>query len=177
MKTLRVNFDEIQKAMEDIVRDSFDYYFDTETGEIISLSEEMMEELESRLYDAGDEELEEDIECIEYDEEPELPDWMLDEIDLALEVLLDEDRRYVRIPERPSDKAYKAMSGFSESIEESVLKVELIDALTGKGAFRKFKDVLIHHPKERKRWHGFNAKAMKKEVTLWLESIGVEPLL
>lgn len=176
MKMLKVDFDEIQKAMEDIVRDSFDYYFDTETGEIISLSEEMLEEIESRLYDEGDEELDEDIECIEYDEEPELPDWMLDEIDLALEVLLDESGRFVRIPERPSDKAYKTMSGFTESLEESVLKVELMDALNGKGAFRKFKDVLIHHPKERKKWHGYNAKVMKKEITAWLESIWVEPL-
>ncbi len=177
VKKLKINFDEIQKAMEDVVRDTFDYYLDLETGEVMSFSEEILREVKSKLYDSDSDEIDEDIEYIEFDEEPELPDWMLDEIELALEILLDENERYIRIPERESASAYTSMSGFIETATDLLLKQKLTFALNGKGAFRKFKDVLIDYPKERKRWHSHNAKAMKDEISEWLDSIGISPLL
>jgi hypothetical protein len=176
MKKPNVNFDDIQKAMEDVSRDKFEYYLDIETGEVIALSEEILLEIESRLYDSDYDEIEDDIEYIEYDEEPDLPEWMEDEVELALEVLLDEDGRYVRIPEREHPKAYKTMTEFIDTVEDPILREELSQALNGKGAFRKFKDVLIHHPKERKRWHGYNAKAVKKEIVEWMNNLGSSPV-
>jgi len=175
-KKLEVKFDDIQKAMEDVSRDRFDYFFDADTGEVISFSEEIIRELTSRLYDNDYEEIREDIEYIEFDEEPDLPEWMLDEVDLMLEVLLNREERYIRIPERGKTAAYQSMTNFLETVEDPVLIEELSRALNGKGAFRKFKDVLIHYPKERKRWHGHNAKAMKREIREWLHSIGVKPI-
>lgn len=176
MKKLKINFDELQKAMEDISRDSFDYYLDTETGEIIALSEELINEAKIRLYDDESDEIDEDIEYIEYDVVPDVPDWIIDEVELALEVLLDESGRYIRISERSSDRAYQCMSEFISTIKDYELKENLLQALNGKGAFRKFKDILLDYPKERKRWHGFNAKCMKKEIIEWLMSIGIEPI-
>jgi hypothetical protein len=176
MKKLKVNFDEIQKAMEDVSRDAFDYFIDLETGDVISFSEEILSEIKSRLYDSDSDEIEEDIEYVEFDEEPDLPDWMEDEVEMALEILLDESGRYVRIPERTPPKAYKSMADFIETIEDSFLREKLSRVLDGKGAFRRFKSVLIDYPKERKRWHGYNAKVMKKEIIEWLSSIGVEPV-
>ena len=174
MKKLKVDFDEIQKAMEDIVRDTFDYFLDLETGEVIAISEDILSEVKSRLYEGDYDEIEDDIEYIEFDKEPDLPYWMEDEVELAMEVLLDEDGRYVRIPERKSSEAYKVMADFIETVNDSILKKELANALKGKGAFRSFKDVLLDYPRERKRWHSYDAKAMKKVIIEWLESIGVE---
>ncbi|MEW6067938.1 MAG: UPF0158 family protein [Nitrospirota bacterium] len=176
MRKLKINFDEIQKAMEDTLRDTFDYFFDMETGDVMTYSGEVLDEMKSRLYDDEYEEIQEDIEYIEFDEEPQLPDWMLDEVDIALEILLDETGRYVRIPERNSDTAFKSMAEFIETVKNPELREKLTHALNGKRAFRKFKDILTDYPKERKRWHGYNAKAMKKEITGWLMSIGVEPV-
>jgi hypothetical protein len=176
LKKLRVNFDEVQKAMEDISRDTFDYFVDLETGEVISFSEEILGEIKSRLYDSDSDEIGEDIEYVEFDEEPDLPDWMEDEVELAVEILLDESDRYVRIPERKPSKAYKSMADFIETVEDSALKEELSRALDGKGAFRRFKSILINYPKERKRWHGYNAKLMKKEIIEWLKSLGVQTI-
>jgi hypothetical protein len=175
-RKLQVNFDDVQKAMEDVLRDRFDYYFDAHTGEVISFSEEIMNEMTSRLYDSDNEEIREDIEYIEFDEEPDMPDWMLDEVDLTLEVLLNREERYIRIPERKKAAAYQSMENFIETIENPSLREKLSHALNGKGAFRKFKDVLRHYPKERKRWHGHNAKAVKKEIREWLNSIGIKPI-
>jgi len=175
VKKLKVDFDEIQKAMEDVVRDVFDYFLDLETGEVITLSEDILNELKLSLNDGDDEDIGDEIEYIEFDKEPNLPYWMEDEVELALEVLLNEDDRYIRIPERESSEAYKVMTDFIDTVKDPVLKEELVYALDGKGAFRKFKDVLIGYSKERKRWHGFDAKAMKKSIIVWLRSLGIEP--
>jgi hypothetical protein len=172
----KVNFDEIQKAMEDVSRDTFDYFLDMVTGEVIAFSEEILSDVKSRLYFSDSDEIGDEIEYIEFDEEPELHYWMYDEVELALEILLDEEGRYARIPERKPHMAYKSMSDFIETVEDPLLREELSNALNGKGAFRRFKDVLIDFPKERKKWHGFNAKAMKKEIIGWLSSIGAEPV-
>jgi hypothetical protein len=174
MKKLEVDFDEIQKATEDVMRDTFDYFLDLETGEVLTLSEEIVREMKARLSDDDFEEIDDDIEYIEFDEEPEIPDWMTDEMEMILEILLDESGRYIRIPERKNRVAYQSMHDFIETIEDPLLKKELSSALDGKGAFRKFKDALVRFPGERKRWHRHNAKALKKESTEWLKSLGIE---
>ncbi len=161
--------------MEDIVRDSFDYFLDRTSGEVIAFSEQILNEVKARLYDTDDEEIDEDIEYIEYDEIPELPDWMEDEVELAMEILFDVENRYIRIPERNSGMAFNSMIEFVKTVEDEELKNILTKSLEGKGAFRKFKDALINYPRERKRWHGFNAKAVKLEIIEWLKSIGIEP--
>jgi len=174
MKRLEVDFDEIQKAMEDVVRDTFDYFLDMETGEVMTFSEEIVREMKARLYDDEYDEIADDIEYIEFDEEPEIPDWMTDEMEMVLEILLDDSGRYIRIPERGSYVAYQSINDFIGTVADPLLKEELSSALNGKGAFRKFKDVLVAFPRERKLWHGYNAKAMKKESIEWLKSLGIE---
>jgi hypothetical protein len=93
----------------------------------------------------------------------------------VLDVILDKNGRYARIPERYSSEAHQVMSEFLGTIEDYVLRGELTHALNGKGAFRRFKDILITYPKERKRWHGYNAQAMKKVIMEWLEALEIEP--
>jgi Uncharacterised protein family (UPF0158) len=174
MKRLEVDFDEIQKAMEDVVRDTFDYFLDLETGEVMTFSEEIVREIKARLYDNEYSEIADDIEYIEFDEEPEIPDWMTDEMEIVLEILLDDSGRFIRIPERQSHIAYQSMHDFIGTVGDPLLKEELTSALNGKGAFRKFKDILVEFPRERKLWHGYNAKAMKKDSIEWLKSLGIE---
>src|SRR3990170_5832315 len=139
MKLLEIDFDEIQKAMEDVVRDSFDYFLDLRTGEVVALSEDILDEVGERLYEGEFDEIGDSVEYIEFSEEPVLPFWMEDEVDLILDVILDKKGRYVRIPERYSAEAHQVMSEFLETIEDHVLRGELTHALNGKGAFRRFK--------------------------------------
>jgi hypothetical protein len=174
MKILRIDFDEIQKAMEDVVRDSFDYFLDLQTGEVIALSEDILSEVGARLYEGDFDEIGDNVEYIEFSEEPNLPYWMEDEIELVLEVLLNENGRYVHIPERYSSEAHRVMTEFMGTVKDPVIKGQLIHVLHGKGAFKRFKSILINYPQERKRWHGYNAKAMKKVIIEWLKSLGIE---
>jgi hypothetical protein len=160
--------------MEDVSREAFDYFLDTETGEVIILSDDIMERAQNVLYERFDDDMEDYYE-VEFDEETHMPDWMEEEIELALEVLLLERERYARIPERYSGNAYAAMEEFTEALEDLPLRQELRGILSGRGAFRKFKDALEPYPKERKMWYGYNAKKAKKEIGEWLRSLNIEP--
>ncbi len=173
MTDRKIDFDEIQKAMEDIGREAFDYFLDTETGDVVILSEDILQRAQAILSESYDEDMA-GYEEIEFDEEVELPDWAEDEVELALEVFLNHEARYVRIPERRSDAVFQAMRGFTASLENQELRLMLDAIADGKGAFRKFKDILDDYPKEKKQWYGYSAKMARQEILTWLRSVGLK---
>lgn len=172
MTGLRINFDDIQKAMEDTLRDSFDYFLDSETGDVIILSEDIIRRAHSILYENIDEDMV-DYDAVEFDEEIVMDSWIEDEVELALDIFLAGQDRYLRIPERRSGDGYASMKEFAEGVEDRELRRTLLSDLDGKGAFRKFKKTLEAYPEKRKEWHRFNAKRAKKEIELWLASLGI----
>ncbi len=52
----------------------------------------------------------------------------------------------------------------------------LWNAISGKGAFRRFKDVLAQDHRERERWFKFQGECTRRRVLDWLESQGIEPI-
>ena len=54
---MNIDFDEVQKAMEDTVRDAFDYFLDMETGEIIILSEDIIKKAKEILEESYDDDI------------------------------------------------------------------------------------------------------------------------
>ncbi len=170
---MKVNYDHIQKAMEDVRRDRFDYYLDLKTGKVREISVDTLHKATKILYSDTDEEYEPDVVFdSQVNLDAEMDDETLDSIEDVLEVLLNE-RRYVRIPERDSADAFKTMRAFAETVKNESLKRSLISALNGRGAFRRFKDALLEDKKERKRWHGYNALHMKKVIKKWLEGLPI----
>ncbi len=175
MKKLNVDFDEIQSAMEDISREAFDYFLDLSTGEVIILSEEIMQ----KVLDTLEEHFEDDIgeyEEVEFDEEYSIPEWMEGEIEIVLEIFIEEKDRYTRIPERNSSRGFSAMREFAEGLKDGELREELLHILDGKGAFRRFKNALEPFPVERKMWYRFNAMAARTEITEWLRTLDIDPV-
>jgi hypothetical protein len=135
-------------------------YLDTRTGEIVNIPDEVMSVVES-----------EDEEEIE-----RLPDWEQGLIETAKSVFSDEEGRYVDIPRRPSYEGYNLMVEFANTVKSRGLREKLDIALDGKGAFRRFKNVLKNHPDEEKRWFAFKDERMRQDVRDWLHSIGIEPV-
>lgn len=68
------------------------------------------------------------------------------------------------------------MLEFAGTVKDKNLKEKLDIALDGKGAFRRFKNVIGDYPEEEKRWYSFKDEKMKEEVIDWLNSIGIEPV-
>lgn len=173
VKLLKVDINEIQKAMEDVSRDAYDYFLDLETGEVITISVDMLEKAEATLY----KDLYKDDEPISNDREVEgfdMPEWLEKEVELAVKIF-SEDERYIRIPEREPREAFALIKEFVEGIDELQPHDRLSNAISGKGAFSRFKKVLAYYPVYREKWFAFNANAMKNEIAEWLESIGIKP--
>jgi hypothetical protein len=103
-----------------------------------------------------------------------LSEYMDDEDTVKLKDRIEEDfNRYERIPKAESQEGYEDMVDFVATVEDEHL-VELLEvAINGKGAFRRFKDVLLNYPEERERWFKFKDERMEERVLEWLEDIDV----
>ncbi|MEW6558091.1 MAG: UPF0158 family protein [Elusimicrobiota bacterium] len=86
----------------------------------------------------------------------------------------EEPDRYEAIPTISSGEAYRHMEDFIYTVKDEGLKGELSRAINGKGAFRRFKDVLAENPEEQIMWYDFHDKIIKQKATEWLESIGIK---
>jgi len=160
MKKLKVDLEMIANAMEDVARMDMDYYLDKETGEVIITSEE--------IFGYAEEEDEDKL-------REDLSDWQKEDIKLAKEILFNNPERYICIPERPSYEGYNLMVEFAEKVEDELLREKLSIALDGKGAFRRFKNVIADYPDYREKWFKFKDERSNKKVIEWLNSIGIEP--
>lgn len=85
----------------------------------------------------------------------------------------DEPERYERIPRAESHQGYEDMQDFVASVEDERLAELLEVAINGRGAFRRFKDVLLRYAEERERWFKFKEERMRERALEWLDDIGV----
>jgi len=103
-----------------------------------------------------------------------LSEYTDDEETKKLKELIEEDfDRYERIPKAEPHEGYEDMVDFIATVKDERL-VELLEvALNGRGAFRRFKDVLLRYPEERERWFQFKDERMQERAHEWLDDIGV----
>lgn len=86
------------------------------------------------------------------------------------------DNRYLRIDPVSSREQYRWMERFIATVEESELRRALTTAIDGKGAFRRFKDVLMNHPVDRERWFTFRSERLRSCMESWLVAHGIKPV-
>lgn len=84
------------------------------------------------------------------------------------------DPAYLRIDPVSSREQYRWMERFIATVEESDLRNKLVDAIDGKGAFRRFKDVLMSFPVDRERWFAFRSERLRSNMESWLAAHGIE---
>lgn len=81
----------------------------------------------------------------------------------------------IRVEPPSSREEYRWMAEFADTVSDSRLAGMLAVALNGKGAFRRFKDILADYPAERERWFQFHQECMNRAMTEWLEENEIEP--
>jgi len=87
---------------------------------------------------------------------------------------VDEDPdRYEPIPRAESHEGYEDMEDFIDTVEDEHLTELLEVAIRGKGAFRRFKDVLEGYPEEMERWFSFKDDRLRERALEWLDDIGI----
>lgn len=71
-----------------------------------------------------------------------------------------------------SRDGYRDMERFIETVTDPERADRLEIAITGRGAFRRFKDVLARWPGELERWYAFSADRQRGRARAWLADAG-----
>ena len=107
-----------------------------------------------------------------FQEEP-MHDWQkerLKEVDL---VESGYGSRFITIPPESSHLGCEDMLEFILTVQNPRLQERLEDAISGRGAFRRFKDLLLNYPAERERWFKFKRERIGQRMLAWLEEKGI----
>ena len=82
---------------------------------------------------------------------------------------------YLRIEPASSQEQYRWMEQFVALLEHDELRDQLMVAIDGKGAFRRFKDVLVGYPVEREQWFNYRGELLHHYINKWLETKEIDP--
>jgi len=82
---------------------------------------------------------------------------------------------FLRVEPAASREQYKWMERFVVGVTDEALRERLVIAIDGKGAFRRFKDVLLNYPTERERWFSYRSDLLHWHMQKWLEKEQLEP--
>src|SRR5688572_7166299 len=83
-------------------------------------------------------------------------------------------RNFLRVEPASSREQYRWMEKFVGSVVDEALRERLIISIDGKGAFRRFKDVLLAYPAERERWFSYRAELLHWHIHNWLGENQIE---
>lgn len=94
--------------------------------------------------------------------------------DLRARVIAGGDN-YIKVEPASSREQYRWMERFVATVTDEALRERLVIAIDGKGAFRRFKDVLLNYPAERERWFTYRGGLLHWNIQQWLEREHLEP--
>jgi hypothetical protein len=147
-----VKLQDLIDALE-LVSDSFSSWLNRDTGEVCTVSVE--------AYQAA----EEDDELAE-----QRADWEQEEIALAREIMASD--RYLALPGSWEVHEWGIMRDFCNTLEDDRVYNRFLGAIEGRGAFRRFKDLLSEQGMW-DRWNDFRHRALREIVVEWCEAHGV----
>ncbi|MHC6180986.1 UPF0158 family protein [Clostridium sp. JNZ X4-2] len=151
----KVKIEDVLQAIE-LASDEGNYYYNKVTGEVIYIDDETRRMAED--YDEDDAE--------------KLMEWQLDDVKAAIDVEENWDN-YISLPSKFDINEYDIMVQFCYSLDNDKISNKLLNALNGKGAFRRFKDAVIRFNVE-KKWYKFTDDKFKKIALDWCNDNGLE---
>jgi hypothetical protein len=94
--------------------------------------------------------------------------------DPQMHVRIASDGNYLRIDPVSSREQYRWMERFIPMVDEGELRTKLAQAIDGKGAFRRFKDVLMSYGPDRERWFTFRSERLRTFMEAWLSAHAIK---
>jgi hypothetical protein len=146
--TAEVSLEEIVGAM-DLPNQEWVSYLDPETGEIVTVTDE-----DRRLVE-------------EAVDPEELPDWQQEMLPKVREAL--ESERFLQLPTSFDIHEWAIMERFAHSRASAAHRDELLSAIHGSGAFRKFRHA-IQQFGILDDWYAFRQEAFEEIARAWLEA-------
>ena len=96
--------------------------------------------------------------------------------DPQMHVRIASDGNYLRIDPVSSREQYRWMERFIPMVDDTDLRGKLTQAIDGKGAFRRFKDVLMSYGPERERWFTFRSERLRTFMEAWLSAHAIKAI-
>ena len=106
----------------------------------------------------------------------ELPDWEKEGMYAAATVKLAERGRFLKVPQVTTGERYQEMADFVDTVANERVQMSLLDAIRGKGAFRRSKDTLLRYRQERERWFKFRDARNRARGLNWLREKKIRPI-
>ena len=94
--------------------------------------------------------------------------------DPQMHVRIASDGNYLRIDPVSSREQYRWMERFIPMVDDTDLRGKLAQAIDGKGAFRRFKDVLMTYAADRERWFTFRSERLRTFMEAWLAAHAIK---
>lgn len=150
------------------------HYFDRETGAVLALSPQIERDLDELYAVLDDPESDYPANLLKAIEECDVAEWEKALLIEAMNVSDGHNTRYLMVPQIPSYEAYTDMEAFIDTVRNRRLQERLARAIRGRGAFRRFKDVLLNYPSQEQAWFKFKEAKMEERVMAWLDSKGIK---
>jgi hypothetical protein len=100
------------------------------------------------------------------------PAWQRQAAAKAREILEAPEGEWVRLPTKFDFDEYRVMERFCLAVDDERMRDDLLDAIKGGGAFRRFKD-MVHRLDIAERWYDYRNRALSEFATKWLEAEGI----
>jgi hypothetical protein len=174
-RKVSVDLGELQIALSTSSQ-QMEHYLDLETGRVILISEDIQFTLREIRSEMNDGESGETRSLEEVLADRDHTDW-------KQEMLLDADRiergygtRYLLVEQLDPHADYGDMERFISTVEDQRMRERLEIAIHGRGAFRRFKDLIARYPDTQDQWYAYKDARERQQVLEWLGVQGIEPV-
>lgn len=151
---VHVKLSDIVDALE-MAHEEASNYLNTSTGEVVMVTVEEMQ-------------------AAEEDTPPdEFPEWQRENIVLAGEIFSDTEGQYLLLPSKFDIHEWEIMKRFCLSVDDPEIADSLLDAVHGRGAFRRFKNRIYDFGIEEK-WYAYRGNAFREMAIEWCENNGIQ---
>ncbi|MCD8109958.1 MAG: UPF0158 family protein [Clostridiales bacterium] len=96
-----------------------------------------------------------------------------DDYEETEELIETTENRFYRFPTKFDIHEYSIMEDFVDDLPAGTIRNELMNAIRGRGAFRRFKDSIYYHGVEQ-QWYDYQAEAYKRIAVRWCRDEGLE---
>jgi len=171
-----IDMNEIIQSLENVSGD-ISVFLDTETGDLITLTEAEILTAEADRDKGGDSD--DDLD----DMEGGLSDDLADDLDegpggplarsQAKSIIEDEDGRYIALPNDRELNKWQIVKDYCHTLKDAKVKGELEDIIRGAGSFIKLDNCLQRHKLD-DDWYNFQHKALRDIAADWCNENNVK---
>jgi len=145
-----VSLEQIVAAL-DLPDQEWESFLDPESGQIVTVTDE-------------------DRDALESGEAEDVPEWQRELLPAIREAV--ESDRFLRLPTSFEIHEWSIMERFGRSIEDPSVQSDILEVLHGTGAFRSFRRELDRHGLG-ERWYEYRGSAFEQIARDWLGQHGI----